>query len=275
MLIVTIIVLVIIGLVSSTFGAIVGLGGGIIIVPALIYFGPSLMGEEISTATAVGTSLAVLIFTALSSTVSYAKKKLVDFRSSWLFFATSGPASMIGAALTGKMQDQLFQLVFGFFMLFMAILMIVREKMKPRSIAWRTERTYTDSNGNVTTYGYHWIPVLLIGFAVGFISGLFGIGGGSLFVPLMVLLFRYPPHVATATSMFVIFLSSILGSGMHAYYGEIDWLPVAVLAPSAYIGGKIGAYIAGRMSGNGLLWLLRITLLVLAVRMIIGGMTSA
>lgn len=267
----TIVFLVLIGLIAATFGSLVGLGGGIIIVPGLIFFGPHLLGESISSQTAVGTSLAVLIFTALSSTLAYMKVKRVDWRSGAIYFITSGPASMLGAALTEYFKDNVFNLVFGFFMLGMTILMIVKERLKPVNITWRGTRTYVDPSGHATEYGYSVVPMLFIGFAVGFISGLFGIGGGSLFVPLMVLLFRYPPHVASATSMFVIFLSSILGTTVHAWNGSVDWMLVAVLAPSAWIGGRLGAAIANRMSGKGLLLVLRITLFVLAVRMIVSG----
>ncbi|UHA74857.1 sulfite exporter TauE/SafE family protein [Paenibacillus sp. 481] len=267
----TIVLLALIGLIAATFGSIVGLGGGIIIVPGLILLGPYLLGESVTAQTAVGTSLAVLIFTALSSTLTYMKAKRVDFKSGLIFVITSGPASMLGAEMTSYFQGSSFQLVFGFFMLAMAILMIVRERLKPLNIKWQTMRSFTDASGTQHEYGYSLIPMLLIGFAVGFVSGLFGIGGGSLFVPLMVLLFRYPAHIASATSMFVIFLSSILGTTVHAWNGSVDWLLVSILAPSAWIGGWLGAAIASRMTGKGLLLLLRLTLLVLAIRMIISG----
>lgn len=263
-------ILLVIGLVSATFGSIVGLGGGIIIVPSLIYFAPVFLDRDISTAVAVGTSLTVLIFTALSSTLTFMKEKKVDFRSAWLYFATSGPAAMIGASLTGLFAPRPFELTFGIFMLFMAVLLIFRNKMKPAGIRWPIQRTFTDAQGQVSQYGYSIPTALVVGFGVGFISGLFGIGGGSLFVPLMVLLFRYPPHVATATSMFVIFLSSILGSITHGWHGEIDWWSVAALAPGALIGGWLGARIVRRMSGNALLWVLRLTLIGFSLRMIIG-----
>ncbi|RAV12671.1 sulfite exporter TauE/SafE family protein [Paenibacillus contaminans] len=266
------VILFLIGLVSATFGSIVGLGGGIIIVPALTLLGPALLNETISSPVAVGTSLTVLIVTALASTVTYVKQGKVDFRSGWLYFAASGPASILGASFTGAFNGPAFQLTFGFFMLFMAGLMVARDYLKPVHIDWSIQRVLVDASGTEHRYGYNVISALLVGVGVGLISGLFGIGGGSLFVPLMVLLFRYPPHVATATSMFVIFLSAILGSATHVALGEVDWLAVAALAPGAWFGGKLGARIASRMSGKGLLWLLRITLFVLAVRMIAAGL---
>ncbi|MDI4648243.1 sulfite exporter TauE/SafE family protein [Cohnella hashimotonis] len=264
-------ILVLIGIVAALFGSIVGLGGGIIIVPSLVLLGPSLLGEEVSSQTAVGTSLAVLIFTALTSTWTYRKQGKVDFRSGWLFFATSGPAAMIGALVTDYIPQGPFQLAFGLFMLAMFGLMLARERMKPLRIDWPIKRSFTDGAGTVSEYGYNLPLALSIGFAVGLCSGLFGIGGGSLFVPIMVILFRFPPHVATASSMFVIFLSSILGSTVHLWNGNIDWPLFLALAPGALIGGRVGAAIASRLSGPQLMWLLRVTLLIMAGYLIFKG----
>lgn len=269
-----IVLLILLGLVAAVFGSIVGLGGGIIIVPSLILFGAVLTGEPIGHGTAVGTSLAVLIVTALASTLSYAKEKRVDFRIGWLLFITSGPASMLGATLTRGLEGGPFQFAFGMLMLLLAALLIFRDRIKLPERTWPIRRTWTDAGGIEHEYGFALLPGLIAGFGVGLISGLFGIGGGSLFVPIMVLLFRFPPHVAAATSMFVIFLSALLGSGVKAALGEIDWLLTAALLPGAWFGGKIGSWIAGRMSGSGLLWLLRVTMVVLAVRMIAAGLYS-
>jgi uncharacterized protein len=261
----------VVGLLAATLGSLVGLGGGIIIVPALVYLGPLILGHPVDVTTAVGTSLAVLVFTAMSSTFTFVKQKRVDFRSGWIYFITCGPGAMLGSYTTQFVNAKSFQLSFGFFMLAMAILMILRDKLKPLNVKWGIQRTYTDASGQSFEYGYSILPALLIGLGVGFISGLFGIGGGSLFVPAMVLLFRYPPHVATATSMFVIFLSSLTGTFTKLSLGEVDLWMVLGLAPSAIVGGWLGAKIAGKLSSKKLLWVLRITFLIVALKMIYEG----
>ncbi|MFE5324280.1 sulfite exporter TauE/SafE family protein [Paenibacillus sp. NPDC056579] len=261
----------VIGLLSATFGSLVGLGGGVIIVPALVYLGPLLIGQEVSVATAVGTSLAVLIFTAFSSTLTFYKQQRVDFKSGWLYFITCGPGAMLGSYTTQFVNAKSFQLIFGLFMLLMASLLVARDYMKPLNIQWGIQRSFTDYKGSTHEYGYGVVPALAIGLCVGFISGLFGIGGGSLFVPAMVIIFRYPPHIATATSMFVIFLSSIMGSITHLSLGEIDGWMVLGLAPSALVGGWLGAKIASKLSSKVLLWVLRVTFFLVALKMIWEG----
>ncbi|MDP5274999.1 sulfite exporter TauE/SafE family protein [Chengkuizengella axinellae] len=260
-----------IGIVSAVFGSLVGLGGGVFIVPALIYLTPLLLEQEMSSSVAVGTSLTVLIFTAASSTFTFFKQGRVDFKSGLLFFVTSGPAAMLGASLTSSFQGNSFQLAFGIFIFLMALLLIVKKYIKPLSIQWKIQKSYVDPTGENFTYGYNILPALAVGFAVGLVSGLFGIGGGSLFVPVMVLLFSFPPHVATATSMFVILLSSIIGSATHIYLGEIHWFSLMALAPGALFGGWLGAWIAGRLSSKILLNLLLVILFLISLRLIIEG----
>ena len=69
--------------------------------------------------------------------------------------------------------------------------------------------------GRTSYYGYPVWFALLLTFCVGFSSGLFGIGGGSILVPAMILLFLFPPHVAVGTSMFMVLLSALVNSTTH------------------------------------------------------------
>ena len=88
------------GLVASTFGAVVGLGGGVIIVPALLLLGPDMLGTEIDTALAVGVSLGALVFTSLTSTLTFVREGKADLRSALFFSISSGPMSVLWASLT-------------------------------------------------------------------------------------------------------------------------------------------------------------------------------
>ncbi|WP_128894473.1 sulfite exporter TauE/SafE family protein [Longirhabdus pacifica] len=266
--------LLMIGYLSAVFGSIVGLGGGIIIIPSLMYLAPTLLDIEISHPVAVGTSMAVLIVTSLSSTLQFRKQKRVDEKSAISFFVTSGLAAMLGASVTALMNTATFELSFGIFMLFVSLLLIFKNKFNTANIHWKQQKTYIDEHGQSFTYGHSHAVAMLIGLLVGFLSGLFGVGGGSLFVPAMIILFRYPPHVATATSMFIIFLSAILGTVSHYWQGNIDITLALILAVGAWFGGITGAKITTRMSSKALLWTLRISFLVIAIRLIIKGILA-
>ncbi|GGK22019.1 UPF0721 transmembrane protein YunE [Caldalkalibacillus thermarum] len=267
--------LMIVGLVAGTIGSLVGLGGGVFIVPALIYLCIIYPDMQVSPQMAVGTSLVVVTVTALSSTLSYLKQKKVDVGCALLFFLASGPGAMVGAYINRFMEIKHFNLSFGLFMILMALLLAVKGKLSKKDISWGVTKRYHDpQSGEEYAYGYHRGLGLAIAFLVGMLSGLFGIGGGSLFVPAMILLFHFPVQVAAATSMFIIFLSSILGSATHYYFGHIDWWLVLGLAPGAWIGGRLGAYISTKMKAKGIELLLRLMLVIIGLRMIWQGIVG-
>ncbi|MEX2104549.1 MAG: sulfite exporter TauE/SafE family protein, partial [Bacilli bacterium] len=119
--------------------------------------------------------------------------------------------------------------------------------------------------GDYFEYGFHRVVAITISFAVGLIQGMFGIGGGAILVPAMILLFWFPAHVAMATSMFVILLSSIFGSVSQMILGNIDWKILLWLAPGAWLGGQLGAWLARRLNSTILVKSLRVILLLLAL----------
>lgn len=269
------ILLVTIGLAAGTLGALIGLGGGIIIVPALLYLGQfSSVIDEVTPQIAVGTSLVIMIFTGLSSTLAYLKQKTVDYKSGLIFFIGSGPGSIVGAWINKSLHTKTFNIYFGMFIIFIALLLMVKNKIKPikRKRERGILRTYTDQNGNTYEYGFRTIVGIAIAFVVGFTSGLFGIGGGALMVPVMILIFQFPPHVAVATSMFMIFLSSLVGSVTHISLGHVNWLYAFALIPGAWFGAKLGAYTNTKLKSNTVVVILRIVLIVLGIRLIYDGL---
>ncbi|MCP6640083.1 sulfite exporter TauE/SafE family protein, partial [Klebsiella pneumoniae] len=100
------------------------------------------------------------------------------------------------------------------------------------------EKTYVDKDG--TIYHYHVPPVFafVVTFFIGITTGLFGIGGGALMTPLMLIVFRFPPHVAVGTSMMMIFFSSVMSSIGHTFQGHVAWHYALVLVISSYVGAK-------------------------------------
>jgi uncharacterized protein len=269
------VLLFLVGIAAGTLGSLVGLGGGIIVVPALIYLGtfiPTI--GEISPQVAVGTSLIVVIFTGLSSTLAYMKYKTVDYKSGLLFFIGSGPGGIVGAFVNKSMDVQSFSLYFGIFMIMVSIILMVRGKIKPIKATegkYHYSRSFINDEGVESNYGFNPMIALPIAFIVGFISGLFGVGGGSLMVPAMILLFLFPPHIAVATSMFMIFLSAITSSIAHISLGNVNWLLTLVLVPGAWLGAMLGAKINTRLKGNTVINLLRIILIILGIRLIFQG----
>lgn len=262
-----------IGLFAGTLGSLVGIGGGIIIVPSLLY--ATALFVSISSLTAplvAGTSLSIVMLTAVSAIIAFHKQKRIDYRSGLLFFIGAGPGSLVGAYFSKFFSTDLFMLGFGIFLLFLSVLMMLKDKIEPVAFSNEIKRTYTDSSGEIHAYGFHTPTAIIVSFVIGIISSLFGIGGGAMLVPMMLIIFRFPPLVATATSMFVIFLSSFTGSVTHILQGHISWIAFILIAPGSWVGGRLGAYLSQKMSNQLLLIIFRITLVLVAIKMMLDGL---
>lgn len=268
------IILAIIGLLSGIVGALVGLGGGIILVPATLFIGITLgLINGITPQTVVGLSVIMMIFTGLASTLTYMKAKTIDYRSGFIFFVGSIPGTLLGAFVNKGLDLPSFNLYFGILLIILSTLLLVRKYLKP--VQWFVkhgkERTFVDKQGQEHVFGYPIWFALLLTFGIGFASGLFGIGGGSIIVPAMILLFLFPPHVAVGTSMFMVFLSAMVNSVTHISLGNVPWLYTIPVVPAAFIGAKLGARLNQKMKSETLVVALRIILLLLGVRSIIDG----
>ncbi|WP_100373950.1 sulfite exporter TauE/SafE family protein [Bacillus sp. FJAT-45037] len=269
-------ILVLVGLLAGTIGSLLGLGGGIIVVPALLLLSSSVgILAGITPQVAVGTSLLIMIFTGLSSTFAYVKQGKVDYRSGFLFFMGSGPGALVGVWLNRFLEVEPFMIYFGLFMLVVAAILTIRPYLKPRPLSNRAMTyVYNDDKGQKNVYGYRPVVAIMIAAMVGILSGLFGIGGGSLMVPAMIILFHFPAHLAIATSMFMILLSAMLSSISHILLGNVNWLYALALIPGAYIGGIVGAAINKRLSSTALLIILRLFLVLAALRLIYQGVNG-
>ena len=265
----------IIALCSGIVGALVGLGGGVILVPATLFIGINLgYIPDITPQKVVGLSVMMMIFTGLASTLSYVKSGTVDFKTGWIFFIGSIPGAIVGTYINKQLDLPSFNLYFGILLIILSIILLVRDYLKP--VKWFVEhgfkRYYYDSNGKESVYGYPiWFAILLT-FFVGMSSGLFGIGGGAMLVPAMLILFMFPPHVAVATSMFLVFLTALVNSASHIYLGQMPWIYTLPVIPGAYIGAKIGAAFNKRLNSNSLVFALRIVLLLVGIRSIVDGL---
>jgi uncharacterized membrane protein YfcA len=267
------VILILIGLFAGTLGSLVGIGGGIIIVPSLLYVSTIFVSlSSFSAPLAAGTSLFIVMLTAISSIIAFHKQKRIDYRSGMLFFIGAGPGSLAGAYFSKFFSTDSFMLGFGIFLLFLSFFMMLKDKLKPVSFVNEKKRTYVDSAGETYEYGFHTPTAIIVSFVIGIISSLFGIGGGAMLVPMMLIIFRFPPLVATATSMFVIFLSSFTGSITHIIQGHISWIALILIVPGSWIGGQLGAYLSQKMSNQLLLIIFRITLVLVAIKMILDGL---
>ncbi len=270
------IICLVIGLITAFVGSMFGLGGGIILIPTLLMVSSFLDSFAwVTPQSIVGISLIAMIVTALSSTLAYAKGKRVDYKTGLLFLTGSIPGGAIGSWLNQFVDSKSFLLYFGVLMIVISLLFFIKKDRAPKKEFTGNEKGVRTYELYGQTYRYR-VPILgafLLSLIVGTLSGLFGIGGGSIMVPAMILLFGFPAHVATATSMFMIFFVSIAGASTHIALGHIAWEYVLFFIPGAWFGGKLGAKVNQLLPGKILEWGLRVILIFIGLRMIFQGLS--
>jgi uncharacterized membrane protein YfcA len=107
----------------------------------------------------------------------------------------------------------------------------------------------------------------LIGLLVGFFSGLFGVGGGIILVPLLMLVMGFPQRSASGTSLAAVLPTAVAGLVGYAAIGHVDWVAGGVLAVGAIGGSLVGTWLMHRMPGRPLRWIFVAFLAVIAIRM--------
>ena len=135
-----------------------------------------------------------------------------------------------------------------------------------------THKPSTDTPFEEKTFHYNKTLGIVSSLFVGLLSSIFGIGGGIIHVPLMIYLLGFPVHIATATSHFVLAVSSCMGVISHFLLDHIVWLPAIALGIGASLGAQIGAKLSKKTKPKIILVLLSCAVFALGIRLVILGM---
>lgn len=265
-----------VGFFAASLGSIIGLGGGIIIIPVLTFMSlHTSFFNEITPQYAVGVSTITIVMTAISATLANQKKGTIAYRMGIYLFIGAAPGAFLGAYTNKFLAFSEFQLYYGLFLIVAACILLFKSRIRPLKLKlYAYENTYTDNQGITHTYIYSPVFGIPLAFAVGFISGIFGIGGGTLLVPGMMLFFGVPAIVAAATSMFVILGTSILNTIQQIGYDHILWWYVLFLIPGAWVGGIVGPYISSKIKGRTITIILQVTMIIIGIQFVIQAIFS-
>jgi len=239
------------------------------LVPILLFLYPGATPAAITSIT-----LTVAFFNALSGSIAYGRLRRIDYRSGLIFALLAVPGAIIGAIITGFLGRGIFQYIFGAILLLVAAYLLVQpgKRLVSRSLLrWQAVRQITDRQGHVHRYAYNLPLGMAIAFFVGIISGLLGIGGGIVHVPAMTQLLGFPTHIATATSHFVVAITTFAAVDTHLVSGSFtgDAGVALVLAAGAIIGAQFGARLSQRVTGVFIVRLLAVGLAIVALRLLI------
>lgn len=223
--------------------ALIGIGGGSLNVPALVLL------FAFASQKAVGTSSSVIVATSLSAAAAYAWQRRIDYRVGLALAAGTVPGSVLGAYATSFISTQILRVLFGLFMMAVSLRMVLSRKSPSGTSeaqgGW--VRSLIDSRGVRFEYHAAILPGIAFSFFAGTASGLLGIGGGSLMVPVMTLLVGIPMHIAVATSSFMIIFTSSSAAVTQVIQGNVHFQYAAVLGVGSVIGAQVGARLARRI----------------------------
>lgn len=265
--------LALLGVVVGTYGTLVGVGGGFLVVPLLLLI------YKLPPAAAAATSLVVVLLNATSGSITYVRRGRVDIRTGLLLAAATVPgAFFIGPELAVRIPERAFRIGFGVFLLVTAALLFFRPERQtasPRAASrggvWRIRRSFRNANGNPIDYEFDAILAIVLSFAVGILSSMLGIGGGIVHVPALIHLMAFPVHVATATSQFVLAFTAAAGVAKYASEGHVVWPLAAAVGGGVIIGAQLGARLSQRMKGARIVRLLVLAVVLLGLRLVWDG----
>jgi len=237
------------GFFAAVLGSLVGLGGGFVAVPILrLVF-------SLEPTVASATSLVMVLANSSTSVVGYWRDKKIDVRIGLMIAAGAMPGSIVGVFAVHRISGLGFDIAYGSLLVLLAAATVRR-----RSVASRLEgeRTFLHSPA----------VALPVGFVLGIASSLFGVGGGIIGVPVMLIAARMAPHVVSATSAFFIVLTAPVGVIAHVVAGDVSGIYALPLVIGALAGGAAAPPIARRLSSPQLINLLVASFILAAIGLI-------
>lgn len=255
------------GITAGVMAGLLGIGGGMLIVPGLFYlFGVIHLPEASLMHMAAGTSMCVMIFTASSSTWAHHTKGHIQWSIFRSVIAWIGLGVVVGNLLSNRLPTDLLELIFGVFLLAIAFKIFLGKQKSDEEGEAVQAPSFAATSG--------------MGMAIGFKSGILGIGGGALSVPFLLYCGLPMPKASGTSASFTLpiavtgTLSFMLLSGNTELIpwstGYIYWPAVALIAPLTMIGAPIGAQLSRIVPADKLRTLFAFLLLFISMRMLWG-----
>jgi len=263
-----------ISVVAGFLGALLGLGGGLIVIPALTLL------LHVDIRLAIGASIVSVIATSSGAAAAYVREHIANIRVAMFLELGTTTGAITGAYLAGRVHPRWLYVLFGAMLGYSAVAMLKGihsahfAKPAGRVSNWlRLSGQYYDAASDThVEYPVH-RPLLGLAlmYGAGTASGLLGIGSGALKVPAMDLGMGLPMKVSTATSNLMIGVTAAASAGLYFARGQIDPFIAAPVALGVLGGALAGSHYLGRIQSERLRNVFVVVLLVIAAQMIWKG----
>lgn len=247
------------GLFAGVLGALLGLGGGIFLVPALtILF-------HLPIRIAVGTSLVGVIATSAGAAAVAPRGRGADIGLALRLEVATTAGAIAGGWLAGSLSPQVLSILFAVVVFFTAAYLLYKARRRTGQVA--PEKLF-HQNYLVR----QWPAGLSVASLAGMVSGLLGVGGGFIKVPVMYAVMDVPLGIATATSNFMVGITA--AASVFVYYGRGDIHPLVVVptAFGVFLGAMLGVYVLARLRVSWVRMALVGLLLIMGVQMLLQGL---
>jgi uncharacterized membrane protein YfcA len=260
--------LVLLGFFAGMLGALTGIGGGILLSPILaLHFG-------IPIRQAIGTSLVAVITTSAASSSVHLQRHTTDIRLGMTLELATSLGAAVTAYLVGHFNRNVLEGVFAGFLLYSSVIILVRRgRVKDEEAP--PEQDQKNRETIIPPYEPRGYPLgMAASLLAGGLSGLLGIGGGPIKVPVMYIFMNVPLMVATATSNFMIGVTAAASAIVYYRRGDILVEIAAPLAVGVFLGSLLGARMAPRIQTKYVVYLLVAIMLYLAGHLFVHLLTG-
>ncbi|HEY9643823.1 MAG TPA: sulfite exporter TauE/SafE family protein [Coleofasciculaceae cyanobacterium] len=254
-----------IGIFTGTLSGLLGIGGGLLMVPALTVFNVPLVQ-------ATATSLVGVFLSSVSGSIRNFNAGELNWRVSMLLALFGIFTAQVGAWLGDRIPDAILSLAFAGLLLVTIYLIRLKEQLKRKQSAEKqlAEEQLTDESAQTTQL----LPIAGIGLLAGVLSGLFGVGGGVVMVPLQMLFLGEGIKSAVRTSLGAIMAIAISGLAQHAWNNNVLWVPGICLGLGGILGAQVGSRLLPRLPDHTVNLMFRVFLIGLAAYMAMRAIAS-
>lgn len=247
-------VLAVLGFVGALFSGLLGIGGGIIMVPMLFYVPPALGVGQLDMKVISGIVIVQVFFASASGVLAHKRNRMVS-RDLVIYMGGSIlVGSLAGAVGSVYLKADLLTILFATVALVAAVMMFIPRKEQGQALA-------------ADQVAFNRPLAMAVAFTIGLLAGILGVGGAFIIIPMMLYILQIPTRVAIGSTLGIVLLSSVAGLAGKLGTGQVSLALAAALVVGALPGAQLGGIMSKRVRVEGLRLILSVVIAAAAIKM--------